>query len=241
MMSPHRHLAAPGTSPAVVRAGEADLDVLSQVIADAFHDLAPSRWLIADPGARRQLFPGYFRLCLEPALASGTVHTTAGRTATALWIPSGQDAPDGYDIRLAAVTNPWTSRFVAFDAALDRHHPAGVPHCHLAILAVHPDQQGLGVGTALLHAGHATLDDEGVAAYLEASGPRSRRLYLAHGYTDHGPSIQLPGGPLMHPMWRPPYVRTARSDLVSDQVQMSATQRDCRPGLDRARPDRSVG
>ena len=75
-MSPHRHPAAPGTSPAVVRAGEADLDVLSQVIADAFHDLAPSRWLIPDPGARREIFPGYFRLYLEHALASGTVHTT---------------------------------------------------------------------------------------------------------------------------------------------------------------------
>jgi GNAT superfamily N-acetyltransferase len=241
MMSPHRHLAAPGTSPAVVRAGEADLDVLSQVIAGAFHDLAPSRWLIPDPEGRRQLFPGYFRLYLEHALASGTVHTTTGRTAAALWIPSGQDAPDGYDIRLAAVTSPWTSRFVAFDAALDRHHPVGVRHHHLAILAVHPDQQGRGVGTALLHAGHATLDDEGVPAYLEASGPRSRRLYLSHDYTDHGPPIQLPDGPLMYPMWRPPHVRTDRSDLVSDQVQMSATQHDCRPGLDRVRPDGSAG
>ena len=220
-MSPHRHPAAPGTSPAVVRAGEADLDVLSQVIADAFHDLAPSRWLIPDPGARREIFPGYFRLYLEHALASGTVHTTTGRTAAALWIPSGQDAPDGYDIRLAAVTSPWTSRFVAFDAALDRHHPTGIAHCHLAILAVHPDQQGRGIGTTLLHAGHATLDNESVPAYLEASGPRSRRLYLTHGYTDQWPPIQLPGGPLMHPMWRSPYVRTAWRDRAPDRLDGS--------------------
>src|ERR1039458_4929711 len=85
VMSPRRRPAAHGPGPAVVRADEADLDVLSQVIADAFHDLAPSRWLITDPEGRRQLFPGYFRLYLEHALASGTVHTTAGRTATALW------------------------------------------------------------------------------------------------------------------------------------------------------------
>lgn len=98
-------------------------------------------------------------------------------------------ALDGYDLRLAAVTSLWTSRFVAFDVALDRHHPAEVPHCHLAILAVHPDQQGQGIGTALLHVGHAKLDGEGTPAYLEAAGPRSRDLYLAHGYTDHGPPI----------------------------------------------------
>jgi GNAT superfamily N-acetyltransferase len=202
---------------AVVRAGEKDLDVLSRVIADAFHDLAPSQWLIPDPQARRQLFPGYFRLYLEHALTSGTVYTTPDRTAAALWIPSGQDALEGYDTRLAGVTSPWTSRFVAFDAALDRHHPAEVPYRHLAILAVHPDQQGQGIGTALLHAGHWTLDDEGVAAYLEASSPRSRHLYLAHGYADHGPPIQLPGGPPMHPMWRSPYIRTGRSDRAQDR------------------------
>jgi GNAT superfamily N-acetyltransferase len=201
----------------MVGTSEADLDVLSQVIADAFHDLAPSRWLIPDPTARREIFPGYFRLYLEHALARGTVHTTPGRTAAALWIPSGEAAPDDYDRRLAAVTSPWTSRFVAFDAALDRHHPAGTAHRHLAILAVHPDQQGQGIGTTLLHAGHAALDDESVPAYLEASGWRSRRLYLAHGYTDRWPPIQLPGGPLMHPMWRPPHIRTDWRDRAPDR------------------------
>jgi len=44
----------------VIRAGAADLGTLSQVIADAFHDLAPSRWLMADPAARRDIFPAYF-------------------------------------------------------------------------------------------------------------------------------------------------------------------------------------
>jgi GNAT superfamily N-acetyltransferase len=239
-MSPRRSPAACGAGRTVVRADEADLEVLSLVIADAFHDLAPSRWLIADPDARRQVFPGYFRLYLKHAVASGIVHTNSDRTAAALWIPSGQDAPDGYDIRLATVTNPWTSRFVAFDAALECHHPAGVSHQHLAILAVHPDQQGRGIGTALLHVGHATLDDEDMPSYLEASDPRNRRVYLSHGYTDYGPPIELPDGPRMYPMWRPPHVRTIRSDRAPDQVQLSVTQHD-RPGLDRARSDRSVG
>jgi hypothetical protein len=37
--------------------------------------------------------------------------------------------------------DPWTERFLAFDEALDRHHPAGLPHHHLAILAVRPGRQ----------------------------------------------------------------------------------------------------
>jgi len=138
-MTPPASLVPGERDRTVIRAGAPDLDVLSQVIASAFHDLAPSRWVIGDPAGRRQVFPGYFRLHLEHALARGVVHTTPGRTAAALWIPASADAtgpPDGYDARLAAATSLWTSRFRAFDAALDHHHPAGTAHWHLAILAV---------------------------------------------------------------------------------------------------------
>jgi GNAT superfamily N-acetyltransferase len=192
----------------VIQADTADADVLSQVIADAFHDLAPSRWLIPDDAGRRKVLPGYFRLFVEHALASGVVHTTPARSAVALWLPvreHGPDLPTSYEQRLAAATDPWTHMFRAFDAALDRHHPVGVAHHHLALLAVRPDMQGRGIGTALLDAYHARLDhDLGLPAYLEASDTRRRRIYLAHGYADHGPAIRLPHGPAMHPMWRPP-------------------------------------
>jgi GNAT superfamily N-acetyltransferase len=190
----------------VIRADRADLDVLSQVVADAFHDLDPSRWLIADQAARRQIFPGYFRLYVEHAMAQGVVHTTDDRAAVALWIPADADEPDpppDYDARLRAATGRWIDRFLAFDAALEERHPAGVPHHHLALLAVRPDRQGRGTGTALLRSYHAVLDHAARApAYLEASDLRTRRIYLRHGYADHGPPIRLPGGPMMYPMWR---------------------------------------
>jgi GNAT superfamily N-acetyltransferase len=196
----------PGGLPdGVVTADPADTDALSQVIAEAFFDLAPSRWLLADPDVRREVFPGYFRIYVEHAMARGVVHTTPGRTAAALWLPAGvhPPAPDpDYGIRLTAATSPWTDRFRLFDKALERHHPAGVAHHHLAILAVHPESQGQGTGTALLHAHHATLDAAGMPAYLEASDPRTRRLYLTCGYKDHGLPIHLAGGPLLYPMWR---------------------------------------
>lgn len=199
------------TPPGVVPADVADVDALSHLVADAFHDLAPSRWLIEDEDARREIFPGYFRIYVEHALAEGVVHTTPDRAAAALWLPIGIHSPaasPGYDARLQAATDPYADRFRVFDQALDRHHPAGTPHHHLATLAVRPDRQGQGVGTALLRAHHATLDDAGMPAYLEASDVRTRRLYLAHGYADHGAPIRLARGPLMHPMWRDPQARS---------------------------------
>jgi GNAT superfamily N-acetyltransferase len=194
----------------VVPAQAADVEVLSQVIADAFHDLPQSGWLVPDQAARREIFPGYFRLYVEHAMASGTVHTTADRAAAALWLPAGQNPaspPAGYRTRLAAATGPWTDRFLAFDATLDRHHPAGTPHHHLAILAVRPDRQGQGTGSLLLRAYHRTLDrDVGAPAYLEAADLRTRQLYQRHGYAPRpdAPFYLPDGGPAMWPMWREP-------------------------------------
>jgi GNAT superfamily N-acetyltransferase len=191
----------------VVRAGEADIEVLAQVIAEAFFPLAVCRWLIPDGPARRAAFPAYFRLYVEHAIADGIVETTSGRDAAALWIPGDGPAepPDGYKKQLAAITGPHLDRFLAFDQQLDRHHPAGIFHEHLAILAVRPDHQGQGTGTALLDSRHADLEDQGIPAYLEASDEHTRRIYLTHGYTDRdsGP-IELANGVRMYPMWRQP-------------------------------------
>jgi GNAT superfamily N-acetyltransferase len=193
----------------VERAGEDDIGVLSRVIADAFFDLDVSCWLVPGPDARRGIFPPYFRIYVEHALVDGLVLTTPARDAAALWLPIGPDGPgappDGYHERLAAVTGPHLDRFTALDEGFDTHHPAGIPHQHLAILAVRPDRQRLGIGTALLNARHAILDRDRIPAYLEASDPAKREIYRKHGYLDYGTVIQLPGGgPRMYPMMRQP-------------------------------------
>ena len=180
--------------------------ILSQVIAGAFTDLAVSRWLIPDEVARHGIFPDYFRLYVERALAGGIVCTTPGQDAVALWLPAGEEpAPpsEGYDERLAALTGPWIDRFRAFDQALEVRHPTGFAHHHLAILAVRPDRQGRGLGSALLRAHHAALDRDGIPAYLEASDLRTRHLYRAHGYGDCGGPLAFPGA-VMYPMIRQP-------------------------------------
>jgi GNAT superfamily N-acetyltransferase len=201
--------AGPGPLPGVITAGPADTDALSYLIAQAFFGLPPSRWLVSDPAARRAIFPAYFRIYVEHAIASGIVHTTADRTAAAVWLPTGTGLPGpppGYDQRLATVTGPHYARFAAFDTALERNHPAGNAHHHLALVAVDPGHQGHGTGSMLLRAHHAALDDGGIPAYLEAATVRTRRLYQRHGYTLRPDApIRLPdSGPLMWPMWRQP-------------------------------------
>jgi GNAT superfamily N-acetyltransferase len=196
-------------APLAVPAGPRDLDILSLVIAAAFLDLLPSRWLISDPDDRARAFPGFFRILLDWAMADGTVTTTPARAAAALWIPSlsrPPSPPADYSARVAAVAGSRASRFAAFDATLEEHHPVGVAHEWLAILAVRPDQQGQGAGSALLRSRHRDLDQAGLGAYLEAATPRARDLYQRHGYALRpGAPLHLPDdGPPMWPMWRDP-------------------------------------
>jgi ribosomal protein S18 acetylase RimI-like enzyme len=77
------------------------------------------------------------------------------------------------------------------------------PHHYLAFLAVHPDAQNRGIGSALLDRHHARLDRAGLPAYLEANDPRNRDLYLRHGYRVRS-VIDLPDGPPLRSMWRTP-------------------------------------
>jgi len=190
----------------IVRAGKADIGVLSQVLADAFFSLAVSRWLIPDGAARRAAFPGFFQLYVEHAIEDGLVETTPDRAAAALWIPGTGpgEPPEGYTERLAAITGQYVSNFLAFDEQLETHHPVGIFHHHLPVLGVRPDRQGQGIGTALLQARHTVLEGEGTPAYLEASDDRTRRIYLDHGYADYGTPIEFADGVRMYPMWREP-------------------------------------
>jgi GNAT superfamily N-acetyltransferase len=199
----------------IVSATTADVELLSELVALAFHPLAPSAWLIKSEEERRGIFPGYFRILVDHAVTVGTLYTNANRTAAALWLPvdwRGPTPPADYDERLAAVTGEHVERFQAFDTTLDEHHPGGLTHQHLAILAVHPNHQGQGIGSTILKLHHRILDGKRLPAYLEASDLRTRRLYLGCGYRDRGMPIRLPGEPetLMYPMWREPIAVVAQ-------------------------------
>ena len=201
----------------LTRAEWVDAHILSVIIAEAFHGLEPSRWLIPDPVARWDVFPTYFRIFVNHAMEHGAVYTNTDRTAAALWLYKGDgrsDYPHDYDRQLTAATGTWIDRFRTFDLLLDKHHPTGVRHDHLAMLAVQPGRQREGIATALLTSYHQMLDrpDVQVPAYLDAADATTRGLYLKHGYHDHGTPIHLPDGPALHPMWRPPGGRTTGGD-----------------------------
>jgi GNAT superfamily N-acetyltransferase len=89
---------------------------------------------------------------------------------------------------------------------IERHHPIE-PHFYLSVVGTDPEQQGGGVGSALLAPVLRICDESGTAAYLESSKESNVPFYARHGFavTER---MELPGGPPLWLMWRSP--RTSR-------------------------------
>jgi len=182
---------------------------ITTVLAAAMSDGPVARWLMPDTALRRQSSPEYFEIFAEHAVRFGEVYASVdpidGKlSGVALWFPLTRVLPPplDYDRRLKEVTGSAFDRTCELDAALEAVHPLE-PHHYLAFIAVRPDRQNLGIGSALLARHHARLDRAGLPAYLEANDPRNRELYLRHGYSSR-PPIVLPDGPPVWPMWREP-------------------------------------
>jgi GNAT superfamily N-acetyltransferase len=195
-------------APMVARAQPRDAGQLTEVIAEAFLQIAPCRWLLPEQSDRVRLLPRLLRLDVEDALSGGTVYTTTWRDAAALWLardPGRASRPFDHERVAAAVGDKYAERAGRYHDLVEAAHPAE-PHDYLLILAVRPDRQRAGVGSALLAAHHQRLDLTGRAAYLEASDTGTREVYLRHGYrVMDPPGIDLPGpDTVLYRMWRDP-------------------------------------
>jgi GNAT superfamily N-acetyltransferase len=190
----------------VRRAGPADVDAAVATLHAAFrHDLISS-WIFPEDGERELLHPGFMRMFVELAMAAGEVYLAGDGDGVAVWFPVSPDDHGDPEFveQVAAHCGPGHApRFRALDESMSKYHPADEPHLYLNFLAVRPQRQGQGVGTALLRDRFVHLDAEGLPSYLEASSARSAALYAREGFK-HSTTFALPyDGPTLYPMWRP--------------------------------------
>lgn len=195
------------TQHGVRKAEVADRRTVSAAITAAFFDDPVTNWLVPDRSARPAVLPPLFDLYFDLFQPHGETYRTEDGYGAALWLPPGREliAPadvDEFVRRTAEAAGPFTDRMLELGEFFEAHAPAE-PHWHLQLLAVVPQQQGRGLGSALMEAVFPRLDRDGEATYLESTTPRSRALYERHGFECFG-EITLPDGPTMWQMWRAP-------------------------------------
>jgi ribosomal protein S18 acetylase RimI-like enzyme len=101
--------------------------------------------------------------------------------------------------------------------AMGKNHPHE-RHYYLSFIAVAPRLQGMGLGSALLEATLARIDETEVPAYLENSNPKNTRLYERHGF-ERRKNIAPSGAPPLIAMWR-----SARPRSLAAQGSNSLSQ-----------------
>jgi GNAT superfamily N-acetyltransferase len=138
------------------------------------------------------------------ALSRGRVWTTSELTGAALSIP-----PGAWRVPLHATLLEGTAfgvhllRAARLGAAMEWRH-VRAPHYYVRDVGVLPDEQGKGLGSALLRPTLDRCDREGLPAYLEASSERSAALYERLGFQTTS-ELRVGGSPPLQLMLRPPH------------------------------------
>jgi ribosomal protein S18 acetylase RimI-like enzyme len=192
---------------AIRTAGEGDRELVMRLLDAAFQDDPVSGWVFPGDEHRRTTHPGLMAAFTDVVLAEGWIDLTEDGTACALWLSVPADAHEADDdgpALLREAVDPDNERVELIGRLTAGIHPVGRAHEYLWMIAVSPERQGEGLGTALITSVLDRCDREGLPAYLEASNARSRALYERLGFKLRERPLDLPDGPQMWPMWREP-------------------------------------
>jgi GNAT superfamily N-acetyltransferase len=196
-------------SPTVRLATEADVPALARMLARAFYDDPVASWAWRPDELRMKALERFQATRIRQLLGEEGVWTNDELTSAALWATPGkwrasmretaQMVPCFMRPRLLArlplVGLGWMD--------LERKHPADPQHWYLAVLGTDPDEQGRGLGTAVLRRVLEQCDEDGVGAFLESSKERNVDYYARHGFRVVE-EVRLVRGPTMWKMWRDP-------------------------------------
>jgi GNAT superfamily N-acetyltransferase len=201
------------STPVSVRPARAeDFRPLAAMLARAFYDDPVTAWFYPDARRRMKHARRFFGIRLRQLADQELIYTTAERSGAALWTQPGRWREDLRQslmlLPMLPVLLPRIVRSTAAVREIERRHPV-VPHYYLSVIGTEPEQQGGGIGSALLVPVLQRCDSDGVGAYLESSKESNVDFYVRHGFvvTER---IELPGGPPLWLMWREPLRRACR-------------------------------
>ena len=185
-----------------------DLDLVARICAEGFAADPLMQWIFSDPSTRadglKLAFAGLARSYFAP---NSVVHIVSDACVTLWRGPGYEDQPPGDESDASSFPPDVLERFRILGELMAIAHPHDRAHWYLNVIATLPDRQGQGLGAQALAPILARCDADGIPAYLESSNPRNMTLYRRHGFDDAGrPTIDLPDGPSLYPMWRDPTV-----------------------------------
>ncbi|MFI9627931.1 GNAT family N-acetyltransferase [Streptomyces sp. NPDC052042] len=182
--------------PAVRPATREDLPRAIRTLGRAFAHYPFTRHTIAadDHGARLERFNELF--VSRIGLDHGRVWVTDDCAAVAVWTtPQTANAGEVFaeiGPRFAEIAGDRAQASAEAEAAMQPHRPTE-PVWFLGSVGVDPEQQGRGLGAAVIRPGLLAAEEAGVPAFLETSDERNVRFYEHLGF-EVTADYPLPGG-----------------------------------------------
>jgi ribosomal protein S18 acetylase RimI-like enzyme len=164
-------------------AGTSDVEPAVRTLVRAFADYPMTRQGLARDGYLDRL-TRYHRLFLsEIGLPHGRVWVTDDHSAVAVWTtpktPPDVFAPLAGRLREIAGERAEVAAKYEQAMAIFRPHP---PVWFLGVVGVDPDQQGQGLGRAVIAPGLAAADEDDSPAFLETQDPANVGFYESLGF-----------------------------------------------------------
>lgn len=181
--------AAPRAIPVSALPGSAWPAALDALVAAFAHDPVAT-FLFPDPEQRRIGMRHLFEVGFKFARHYGYVDVTPDQTAVAVWVRPEFTGPSWWRLLRSGILGMafklgWraTLRLLRYKEFLDTVRMAALPspHWFLFSIGVRPDQQGRGLGAALLAHGRQRMNAR-QTCYLETANPDNLAFYRRNGF-----------------------------------------------------------
>jgi GNAT superfamily N-acetyltransferase len=186
-------------------ATERDLDAVTGLLTAAF--AGDPVWGWAFPS--RADLETWWRFNIRSALRFPWVWILGDFAAVSMWIPPGEsELTAGEEAQVEPMIEDLVGsrapQVIELLGRFESSHPAEPPHYYLSLLGTDPAHRGHGHGMALLEQNLATIDAEGMPAYLESSNPANDPRYERLGFRRVGEFTRPDGQLTVATMWRDP-------------------------------------
>jgi GNAT superfamily N-acetyltransferase len=182
-----------------------DVPAVTATLTAAFAGDPLWRWAFPDLDDLEEMW----RISVTSALRYPCLRMFDDATAVAVWIPPGgtelteQEEADLGPMLRSRIGDRADAVLELIDR-FEQAHPPDPPHYYLSLLGTHPEHRGKGLGMALLAENLASIDAEGMPAYLESSNPANDARYAGVGFRRIGAFTTPDGARTVTTMWREP-------------------------------------
>ena len=170
-----------------------DVEACASVLAAAFQDDPGTTVYEPDPERRREILPAFFRTFVAASLAEDGDIVVSGDpvNGVASWFGPERHGPtpdamgeNGFGEVLGLAGPEASQRLLAMIGEIEEQHAQLTDGAHLRLefYGVVPEQQGSGIGSALIDHGHRRAEELGLPCYLETFTEPNVRFYERRGY-----------------------------------------------------------